>query len=100
MDEIIEKLDLLRKTDEVAFKSTLRDMGIPDDIVKKFSSDPSSDSGGGSAPIENVGELLERFRLQGSETETEELSKLNMSGKKKPEVVPIYMYTLSNCYPT
>ena len=91
MDEIIEKLDLLRKTDESAFKSTLREMGIPEDIVSKFSNDtttqPLEPAGGGGTTMENVGDLLEQFRLKGSEAEKDELNKLNMSGKKKPEVV-------------
>ena len=86
----MEKLDLLRRTDESAFKSTLREMGIPEDIVNKFSNDtetqPSQPGGGGGANMENVGDLLEQFRRKGSETESDELNKLNMSGKKKPEV--------------
>jgi hypothetical protein len=88
MDEIMEKLDLLRKTDESAFKSTLREMGIPEDIVSKFSNDTATEPSqpGGGANMENVGDLLEQFRLKGSETESDELNKLNMSGKKKPEL--------------
>lgn len=88
MDEIIEKLDLLRKTDETAFKSTLREMGIPEDIVSKFSSDETAQPSdpGNSSNIENVGDLLEQFRLNGSMTEKDDGNTLNMSGKKKPEV--------------
>ena len=85
MDEIIEKLDLLRKTDEKAFHSALREMGIPDEIISSFKNESSDKP---SPSVDNVSDLLAMLRTSKNADANDEVNKsLNLSGKKIPEVL-------------